>query len=382
MGIAVGHNGNIYVADSGNDRIQCFTSEGKFMYKWGCNGKRDGEFNSPRGLCVGVSRQGKIKSNAIIKAMFSVPALSLFPPGILPMCVSYIGVQRLYVVDSDNDRIQVFGFDTKISSNGFVGQQLCYKQANLPSAEIFPGSNSEYGSSTLSEDVKFIGSWGSYGKGDGQFNSPHSCTIGYSMVDESSVLYVTDTWNHRVQVFSTKGKFIRKLGTDCYDMFRLPRGITTSRNCFTGFAKPLDVNYELAETLDFGHESAESSDVRSHLIYIVDMDGSSIVCYNVDRISIHKWSLSDSMAIGINNINNIMVDDSGDGIMIYVADRFGYCINQFQIDGSKNMKFIRKFGGYGGNIDQFKSIQDMARGPNGVMYIVDKFNHRVAMNKM
>ena len=37
MGLAVARNGNVYVADTGNRRIQYFTYDGSFVDSWGCN---------------------------------------------------------------------------------------------------------------------------------------------------------------------------------------------------------------------------------------------------------------------------------------------------------------------------------------------------------
>ena len=45
-GVAVASDGNVYVSDPGNDRIQKFTSEGVFVTKWGMLGTSDGEFSS------------------------------------------------------------------------------------------------------------------------------------------------------------------------------------------------------------------------------------------------------------------------------------------------------------------------------------------------
>lgn len=45
----------VYVADSGNDRIQKFDSTGAFITKWGFQGSGDGEFNKPAGIDVDIS---------------------------------------------------------------------------------------------------------------------------------------------------------------------------------------------------------------------------------------------------------------------------------------------------------------------------------------
>jgi DNA-binding beta-propeller fold protein YncE len=44
--------GNVYVADTFNDRIQYFTSTGSFLGKWGSTGSADGEFDEPFGVAV------------------------------------------------------------------------------------------------------------------------------------------------------------------------------------------------------------------------------------------------------------------------------------------------------------------------------------------
>ncbi len=45
-------NGNIYVADYNNHRIQVFDSDGNFVKKFGKQGSQDGQFNVPRGVAV------------------------------------------------------------------------------------------------------------------------------------------------------------------------------------------------------------------------------------------------------------------------------------------------------------------------------------------
>ena len=50
--IAVDDERNIYVADTGNSRIQKFTHEGQFLSSWGTNGVENGELQSPVGIAI------------------------------------------------------------------------------------------------------------------------------------------------------------------------------------------------------------------------------------------------------------------------------------------------------------------------------------------
>ncbi len=49
---AIEKNGNLIVVDSGNNRLQVFTPDGKFVGKCGSAGNRPGEFNQPWGITL------------------------------------------------------------------------------------------------------------------------------------------------------------------------------------------------------------------------------------------------------------------------------------------------------------------------------------------
>jgi len=70
-GIAVDGGGNIYVADTNNDRVQVFNSSGGFQSTFGSQGSGNGQFRGPAGIAVGSGG-------------------------------------NIYVADTDNRRVQVF----------------------------------------------------------------------------------------------------------------------------------------------------------------------------------------------------------------------------------------------------------------------------------
>jgi DNA-binding beta-propeller fold protein YncE len=45
----------MYTADSGNNRVQKFTTDGKFITKWGTEGTKNGEFKTLHDVAVDLS---------------------------------------------------------------------------------------------------------------------------------------------------------------------------------------------------------------------------------------------------------------------------------------------------------------------------------------
>lgn len=58
VGIAIAPNGNIYVVDGGNFRVQAFTPEGKFLLTFGDVGRRSGQFARPKD--ISIDREGNV----------------------------------------------------------------------------------------------------------------------------------------------------------------------------------------------------------------------------------------------------------------------------------------------------------------------------------
>jgi tripartite motif-containing protein 71 len=49
--------GYVYVTDTGNDRVQKFTRDGKFVTMWGSSGSGPGQFKTPIGIDEDESKQ-------------------------------------------------------------------------------------------------------------------------------------------------------------------------------------------------------------------------------------------------------------------------------------------------------------------------------------
>ena len=127
-GVGVDSSGNVYVAETGNHRIQKFDSNGTFLTKWGSQGSGDGQFDYPTGVAVDGSgnvyveerdndRIQKFDSTGNFLAKWgsqgSGDGQFQNPTG---MAVDSSG--NVYVADRHNHRIQ------KFDSNGTLSHQV------------------------------------------------------------------------------------------------------------------------------------------------------------------------------------------------------------------------------------------------------------------
>ena len=72
-------------------------------------------------------------------------------------------------------------------------------------------------------DGSYVGRWGTFGSAPGQLNRPSSMAI-----DEHDRVFLVDGFNHRVQIFTTEGEYLAAWGAEGDDpgQFSLPWGIS------------------------------------------------------------------------------------------------------------------------------------------------------------
>ena len=183
QGVAVDAQGNVYVIDSGNLRVQKFDSSGKFLMMWGENGNGDGQFRFTQ-----------------FRFGFRLAAA-------IPLAIDV--QNNVYVADPLNHRIQ--NFDTNgqfLTQWGLQGDgdgqfQSPYGVAADAKGNIYVSDFTRNDIQKFDHQGKFLLKWDGQGSESGKFNHPGSITV-----DAQGNVYVVDYGNNRIQKFDDKGKLL------------------------------------------------------------------------------------------------------------------------------------------------------------------------------
>jgi ABC-type spermidine/putrescine transport system permease subunit II len=216
-GMSRDSDGNIIVLEPHYQRVNVFSPEGNLLAQWGKHGTNSGELMMPRAVAVNSRHEVLLSEYGLVERVQEFTAhgekllASLGHPGNGPgefnrpegLCVD--AQDRIYVADSCNHRIQVFGSDGKfLRAYGKAGKgkgelsypyDICVDSAGRQYVCEFGNSRIQVFDAN-DQPLEIIGG---PGLAPGQFANPWGVAL-----DSACDLYVADSQNHRVQ------KLIRK----------------------------------------------------------------------------------------------------------------------------------------------------------------------------
>jgi hypothetical protein len=257
--VAVDSSGNVYVSNTWNHVVRRYNSSGVFLgFFAGVNGvpylTDDNHFNMPVGVAVdsgGNIYLTETRGYRLVKlSAAGVPQWVVGSAGVPgddnfhfaggsdgPYGVAADSSGRVYVVDTDNARIQIFNsngaylYTLGSSGNSGTGND----QFDQPEGVAIGPNGYIYVADTNNQRVQIfnssrvyqatLGVTGVSGDDNGHFNYPRGVTV-----DSSGNIYVADGDNRRVQIFNSSRVYQRTLGTtgesgDDFDHFDWPHDV-------------------------------------------------------------------------------------------------------------------------------------------------------------
>jgi YD repeat-containing protein len=364
--LAVDGQGNLWVLDTNNNRVEKFNSKGQYLAQFGSTGSGNGQFKRPAAIAIaanddlliadaGNTRIERFNSKGEYLSQFGSKgsANGQFGGTIIgtgPEGLAIDAAGSIWVADTVNGRIEKFNskgeFLKSVGSKGTGAGQLTQPMGIAFDA----GGNlwaAEYGNNRLTVfngSGEYLSQVGSAGSGNGQFSHPDAIEI-----DSHGNVWVSDVSNSRVERFDVAGQY---------------RGQFGAKGSGAG-------------QFNFVYATGIASD-DSGAIWVTDPNNNRV----------QKWVIPEYLS----TYSDVIYDDafgtsgSGDGQLSapadvaidqagnsWVADRANNRIEKFNSKG----EFVSKFGSLGTANGQFKNPTAVAIDLAGNVLVLDRGNQRI-----
>ena len=340
-GLAVAPDGSVYIVDTGNNRIQQFSAEGRFIRKWGTAGSENGQFNKPKGIVI--TSDGSV-----------------------------------YIDDAGNDRTQKFSskgkFIRKWQGRNSEDGELSFSTSSNIGLDGGRYTVDDFNHLIKQYDAEgnLIRTWGSSGSKHGLFNF-NAGLMGLTTSADGSV-FVADYANNRIQQFNDQGKFTKAWGNEV--IFTLPRdlAIAPDGNVYVTDAfkvTQFNADGEIIRTFGDFHLSRGIAIAPDSSVYVADTGNDQIQQFDANGNFIRTLGNGEGSENGQFDFpEGIAISSNG---TIYIADSGNNRIQQFDAEGM----FVRTWGSEGSENGQFDFPEGIAIAPDNSVYVADAGNNRI-----
>ncbi|MFC2075959.1 hypothetical protein ACFLT7_02625 [candidate division KSB1 bacterium] len=217
--LAIDKDGNVFVVDEFNHRVQKFSPDWTFLLEFGGQGHRAGKMWYPRGICINSREE---------------------------IVVSDSWNHRIQIFDPEGRLIRAFGSFQEVVRNTFyrslnlnrevfLNEPCGLAQSSDESLYVVDSTNHRVCLISAEGNLEF--SWGGYGTEPGKF-----CYPKHILVLSGGELLISDWGNHRIQRFSASGRLIDCFGEaiDGGSGFQGPCGLVMDGDGFVFVADELN----------------------------------------------------------------------------------------------------------------------------------------------
>lgn len=369
--VAMDGSGNVYVADEANHRVQKLTAATGHWSQWGkeggASGSDLGEFEYPS--AVAVDENGNVyvadmSNNRIQKLTVSTGVWSEWGKGggasgyalgefNLPIGVAVDGSGNVYVADFSNHRVQ------KWTAGSDSWSEVGAGRFHNPGAVAVDAAGNVYVADTGHHRIHKMSatdnSWTVWGTASGVIGNElgeFSYPFGLAVDASGNNVYVADSANNRIQ------------------------RLAVADNQWTAWGKSdKSSGTELGE---FSNPFGMAVDASGENVYVADRDNNRIQKLHVGS---NKWTQygTSGNAIGselgqFSNPYGISTDGSGN---VYVADRSNHRIQKLDAASGAWSEWKKSGGGYGTAPGEFLGPSDVAADNDGNLFVVEEGNNRM-----
>ncbi|MBS0570350.1 MAG: hypothetical protein JSS28_07070 [Proteobacteria bacterium] len=353
--LGIDSSGDIYAADSGNNRVVKFDPTGVFIRNIAVG------VSAPLGLAIDkadlnwVTSSGSNDSysydsrgNYVSYYYGASPATwaqgyfqgarSLAVTSPLPFA-PYNGTPAVVMADLDSNTVQVFSRSLQATAHpaiapigglsGFIGG-VAFDSAQNVYLTSFT-SNAVY---KFNKFGTFLLSWGTAGTGNGQFGGAYGICV-----DDADNVYVVDRSNNRIQKFDANGVYL------------LQWGATGSGNG------------------QFNGPGSVATD--GAWIYVSDEGNSRVQKFSLSGTYVRQWGTNGSGNGQFQNPAGIAVDRNRN--QVYVAEYGNSRVQQFSVFGD----FIKVLADSTSGTGMLSNPVGLATDQRGGIYVADRGNNRV-----